>query len=115
MMDIFGVKLMLHNETCVPCQGGVPPLNPDEISTLVAQIGPAWDVVDSHHLRIEWSFPDFANALDFLNRAAEICELEGHHADFELSWGRVQAIIYTHKIDGLTQSDFVLAAKFDQL
>ena len=114
-MDIFGGKWVLHNEKCVPCLGGVPPLNSNEISKLLVQIDSAWDVVDSHHLRIEWTFPNFAKALDFLNRAAEICEREGHHADFELSWGRVQAIIYTHKIDGLTESDFVLAAKFDQL
>lgn len=115
MMDISGADCMLHTQSCIPCKGGVPPLTLDAIEPILKKVDSAWSVIDAHHLVREWRFDDFLNALEFLNQAAGICESEGHHADFELAWGRVQALIYTHKIDGLTESDFVLAAKFDQL
>lgn len=104
----------LKDRECVPCKGGVPPLTADEIAPLRAELKD-WAVVDNHHLLKEWRFPDFAAALAFVNRAGAICEEQGHHADFSLGWGRVEAKIWTHKIDGLTESDFVLAAKFDAL
>jgi len=78
-------------------------------------LNPSWEVVDAHHLQRNWEFDDFASALVFLNSAAQICEDEFHHADFEIGWGRVSAVIFTHKIDGLTESDFILASKFDQI
>lgn len=106
--------MALHEQDCVPCRGGVPPLQGDAVARLQAQLKD-WAVVGGHHLEKEWRFPDFAAALAFLNRAAAVCEAQGHHADFELGWGRVQARIWTHKVDGLTESDFVLAAKFDAL
>ena len=105
----------LNKKTCVPCQGGVPPMSGDAISKLMPEIDAAWSVVDQHHLVRTWGFPDFITALEFLNSTGAICELEGHHADFEIGWGRVVAQIWTHKIDGLTESDFILAAKLDQL
>ena len=71
--------------------------------------------MENHHLTRTWSFQDFASALEYTNQLGEICEQQNHHADFELGWGRVVAVIYTHKIDGLTESDFVLAAKFDTI
>jgi 4a-hydroxytetrahydrobiopterin dehydratase len=74
-----------------------------------------WAVIEGHHLAKDWRFPDFASALGFVNRAGALCEEAGHHADFELGWGRVAARIYTHKIDGLAEADFVLAARFDRL
>ena len=103
----------LNAKECVPCQGGVPPLDGVEIAELLVKIHDGWEVVDDHHISREWSFPDFESALEFTNSLGEICEEQNHHADFELGWGRVSAVIYTHKIDGLTESDFVLAAKFD--
>ncbi len=105
----------LADKSCIACEGGVPPLNNDEIGVLVKGIDEGWSVVDNHHLERIWSFPDFLSALDFVNSAGSICEAEGHHADFDLGWGRVGAKIWTHKIDGLTESDFILAAKFDQI
>ena len=105
----------LANKSCVACEGGVPPLNDEEIGVLVKGIDEGWSVIDGHHLERFWSFPDFLSALDFVNSAGSICEAEGHHADFDLGWGRVGAKIWTHKIDGLTESDFILAAKFDQI
>lgn len=104
----------LADQTCVPCKGGVPPLKEDAIQTLHAQV-PAWDVPKGHHLFRVFKFPDFKTALDFVNRAGAVAEEQGHHPDLLLAWGKVEVTIYTHKIDGLTESDFVLAAKLDRL
>jgi 4a-hydroxytetrahydrobiopterin dehydratase len=76
---------------------------------------PRWQVVDGHHLSTVYQFPDFRTALDFVNRVGGVAEAEGHHPDLCLAWGKVEVRIWTHKIDGLTESDFVLAAKIDQL
>ena len=103
------------SKNCVPCEGGVSPLNKDDRTELISHIHGGWSVIDGHHLEREWSFPDFVSALVFTNTAGTICEEQGHHADFELGWGRVKAKIWTHKINGLTESDFVLAAKFDRI
>ncbi|HUP64874.1 MAG TPA: 4a-hydroxytetrahydrobiopterin dehydratase [Thermoanaerobaculia bacterium] len=100
--------------SCVPCRGGVPPLERAAIEPLLRRLGGTWRVEGYHHLETEYRFPDFRKALEFTNRIGEIAEAEGHHPDLELSWGRVGVRIYTHKIDGLTESDFVLAAKIDE-
>jgi len=76
---------------------------------------PGWQVVDEHHLTRTFTFPDFKTALDFVNRVGAIAEQEGHHPDLYLSWGKVGVTTWTHKIDGLTESDFILAAKIDRL
>jgi 4a-hydroxytetrahydrobiopterin dehydratase len=103
----------LANKKCVPCSGGIPPLKSDEIAELLEQLGGGWDVVEDHHLVKEFRFEDFAAALAFVNRIGEIAEEQGHHPDLELSWGRVGIKIWTHAIDGLAESDFILAAKID--
>ena len=105
----------LSDMECVPCKGGVPPLSDEESDAFLSQIHHDWEVVESHHLTRTWPFPDFSSALEFINKLGEICEQQNHHADFELGWGRVVSVIYTHKIDALTESDFVLAAKFDTI
>ena len=105
----------LASKICIPCQGGVPPLSENETEELITKLNPQWEIVNNHHLRREWKFDNFKDALDFTNLAGLICEEQNHHADFELSWGRVQVIIFTHKIDGLVESDFILAAKFDKI
>ena len=106
--------MSLSEQHCVPCRGGVPPLEGAELEGLRREI-PAWQVVDGHHLLRSFSFPDFRTALDFVNRAGGIAEEEGHHPDLLLSWGKVEVKIWTHKIDGLTASDFVLAARIERL
>ena len=106
--------MSLAEKHCVPCRGGVPPLKGEELSKLSAHV-PGWQVVSEHHLEKEYKFPDFKTALDFVNRAGAIAEQEGHHPDLYLSWGKVGVKTWTHKIDGLTESDFILAAKIDQL
>ena len=105
----------LGNERCVPCRGGVPALKGDALTALADELGGGWRVVNGHHLEKEFTFPDFRNALNLTNRIGELAEEEGHHPDIHLAWGKVRVTIWTHKIDGLTRSDFVLAAKIDRV
>lgn len=104
----------LAKKDCVPCKGGTPPLAGKELDRLLGQLGNGWRVVDGHHLEKEYKFPDFAEALDFVNGVGEIAEDQGHHPDMYLSWGKVRLTIWTHSINGLTESDFVLGAKADE-
>jgi 4a-hydroxytetrahydrobiopterin dehydratase len=104
----------LASKSCVPCRGGVPPLEPEAAKELLRELGSDWQVVENHHLEKEYRFDDFKTALAFTNRVADVAEREGHHPDIYLAWGKVRLTIWTHKIDGLTESDFVLAAKADQ-
>jgi 4a-hydroxytetrahydrobiopterin dehydratase len=104
----------LASEKCVPCRSGVPPLHGDALRDLEDTLGGGWQVIAEHHLEKEFTFPDFASALAFTNRIGAIAEEEGHHPDIYLAWGKVRVTIWTHKIDGLTRSDFVLAAKIDR-
>jgi 4a-hydroxytetrahydrobiopterin dehydratase len=106
---------LLANENCVPCRGGVPPLKGEELAAVARELGGDWRVVETHHLEKEFRFPDFARALAFTNRIGALAEAEGHHPDIYLAWGKVRVTIWTHAVDGLTRSDFVLAAKIDGL
>jgi len=104
----------LAAKTCVPCRGGVPPLAGEQLAKLQEQL-PSWEVVKGHHLHKSFTFPDFVKALDFVNRVGQVAEQQGHHPDILLTWGKAEITTWTHKIDGLTESDFILAAKIDQL
>jgi 4a-hydroxytetrahydrobiopterin dehydratase len=104
----------LHERSCVPCKGGVPPLSHDEVSNFLAQV-PGWAAPRDHHLTKTFRFPDFKAALAFVDRVGAMAEQQGHHPDLHLAWGKVTVEIWTHKIDGLTESDFVFAAKCDRL
>jgi len=104
----------LADRQCVPCRGGVLPLAGDELGKLQSQLN-GWDVVNEHHLRKEYKFKDFKEAQAFVNRAGDVAEQQGHHPDICYGWGRAEVTIWTHKIDGLTESDFILAAKIDAL
>jgi len=99
---------------CVPCRGGVPALKGETIGALLSKLQ-GWSVVGEHHLTKTYQFKDFAGALAFVNRVGALAEAEGHHPEMHLSWGKVRVDIWTHKIDGLTESDFILAAKADEL
>ncbi|NJK88545.1 MAG: 4a-hydroxytetrahydrobiopterin dehydratase [Myxococcales bacterium] len=103
----------LAQRSCVPCRGGIPPLRGEALLELSAQL-PEWEVVDEHHLQRELSFSNFREALAFVNRVGEIAEAEDHHPDIWFTWGKARIQIFTHKIDGLTESDFVLAAKISR-
>src|SRR5713226_2619056 len=103
----------LAAKECIPCRGGVPPLKGKEIRTLQEKLGGGWKVVEEHHLEKEYPFKNFREALDYTNRVGELAEAQGHHPDIYLAWGKVKLSIWTHKIDGLTESDFIFAAKAD--
>ena len=105
---------ILAKKDCIPCKGGVPPLKGAELEGLVQQLGHGWEVVKEHHVEKTFTFPDFQTALDFTNKVGAIAEQEGHHPDIHLAWGKVRVVIWTHKINGLTESDFVLAAKVEK-
>lgn len=105
---------VLAQETCIPCRGGVPPLKGEELDALQEKLGNGWQIINEHHLEKEYIFADFIQALDFTVKVGEVAENQGHHPDIYLAWGKVKLAIWTHKIDGLTESDFILAAKADQ-
>ena len=104
----------LAEKTCVPCRGGVPPLKGAELAALHNQV-PGWNVIKEHHIEKTYTFPDFVQALAFVNKVGAIAEEQGHHPDILLGWGKAVVTTWTHKIDGLTESDFILAAKIDKL
>ena len=104
----------LASKKCVPCKGGVPPLKGEALQTLQRQVE-GWNVVEEHHLFKSFKFPDFSKALDFVNKVGAIAEEQGHHPVITLAWGKAEITIYTHKINGLTESDFILAAKIDTI
>ena len=104
----------LASKSCVPCRGGVPALKDKELHELEKQV-PGWKVVNEHHLARTYEFPDFKSALDLVNKIGNVAEQEGHHPNICFTWGKVEVTIYTHKIDGLTESDFILAAKIEKL
>jgi 4a-hydroxytetrahydrobiopterin dehydratase len=104
----------LSNKECVPCKGGVPPLKGDELKKIASQL-PEWQVVEEHHISRTYKFPDFKTALAFVNRVGDLAETIGHHPDIYFTWGKARIDIWTHKINGLTESDFILGAKIDKL
>ena len=104
----------LASKTCVPCRGGTPPLKGEELDDLRRQV-PEWEVVEEHHLRRRFRFKNFREALGFVNRVGELAEEQGHHPNVTFGWGYAEVTIFTHKIDGLTESDFILAAKINEL
>ena len=104
----------LAERECVPCRGGVPPLKGEEIKELSAQLA-EWQIINEHHLQKTYAFKDFRESLNFINHVGELAEEQGHHPDICFGWGKADITIWTHKIDGLTESDFVLAAKIDRL
>ena len=107
----------LADKTCVPCRGGVPPLKGKELEKIYHQVPEhaQWNVVNEHHIVRAYKFPDFKLALAFVNRVGALAEEQGHHPDILLAWGKVEITIWTHAVDGLTESDLILAAKIDQL
>ena len=105
----------LAQKECVPCKGGVPPLKGQELKDIHAKLGHDWKVVNEHHLEKEYKFKNFREALAFTNQVGELAEKYNHHPDIYLAWGKVKTAIWTHKIDGLTESDFVMAAKLEEL
>jgi len=103
----------LADKQCVPCRGSVPPLSVAEVQRTLRQV-PEWQAVNNHHITRKFTFPDFKLALDFVNRVGAIAEEQGHHPDILLTWGKAEVTLWTHQIDGLSESDFIMAAKIDR-
>ncbi len=109
------METRLNNKSCIPCRGDVPPLAKEKIGVFLAQLAPGWQVVEGERLERVCAFPDFKTAWAYLNRIAGLAEVEWHHPDLYLAWGQVKIAIWTHAANGLTESDFILAAKIDLL
>jgi len=103
----------LASKNCVPCKGGVPPLAGKELEALAKQV-PEWKVLDGHHITRAFKFKNFVDALAFVNKVGALAEQQGHHPDIFLAWGKAEVTTWTHSINGLSESDFILAAKIDQ-
>jgi 4a-hydroxytetrahydrobiopterin dehydratase len=104
----------LSSKTCVPCRGGVPPLQGEEITKLLNELD-GWEVVNEHHLKKTYKFSNFRESQVFVNRVGDLAVEQGHPPEICFGWGQAEISIWTHKIDGLTESDFILAAKIDEL
>lgn len=105
----------LATKKCVPCEAGTIPFGPLELRKLMAKIRPEWRLLADHELHREFPFPDFKSAVAFANRIAELADAEGHHPVLTISWGLLVVELWTHAIDGLSENDFILAAKIDTL
>jgi 4a-hydroxytetrahydrobiopterin dehydratase len=108
------MAISLAEKRCVPCEGGTPPLKPEDVAPLLQMLGGGWLLVEGHHIEKEYRFKNFRRALEFVNRVGEIAEREGHHPDIYLSWGKARLSLWTHVAAGLTENDFILAAKSDK-
>jgi 4a-hydroxytetrahydrobiopterin dehydratase len=104
----------LAEKKCTPCRGGTPPLTPPEYEPLLKQLTD-WQIISGHHLCKTYTFENFAQSMALANRIAELAEQQNHHPDLLVRWGELRVEIWTHAADGLTESDFILAAKIDRL
>ncbi|HNR31180.1 MAG TPA: 4a-hydroxytetrahydrobiopterin dehydratase [Candidatus Hydrogenedentes bacterium] len=104
----------LARRRCVPCRGGISPLKGEPLLRLHRELDSGWALIDDHHIEKRFKFPDFAGALAFTNAVGAIAEEQNHHPDILLAWGNVTVTVWTHKINGLTESDFIFAAKTEE-
>jgi 4a-hydroxytetrahydrobiopterin dehydratase len=105
----------LASRNCVPCRGGIPPLSEEKARALLAGT-PLWSLEEQGaRLARRFEFRDFVQAMEFVNRVAEIAEAQGHHPDIAIHWNKVDLVVWTHAIGGLHENDFILAAKIDRL
>jgi len=109
------MKSSLADKQCIPCKGGIPPLLGEKLKALHDELGYSWNVAEEHHLEKEFKFKNFKEALAFTNKVGELAESINHHPDIYLAWGKVKITLWTHKIDGLSESDFIFAAKVDRI
>lgn len=105
----------LTEKMCEACADANDSFDADEIAEYTPQINEDWEVVDDHHLERKFDFDDFQQALDFINDVGELAENENHHPDLYLTWGEAKVTIWTHSVDGLTEADFIFAAKTDEI
>lgn len=104
----------LAKNKCIPCKGGVPPLKGEALAPLIEELGSTWSCIDEHHLEREYKVKGYGPAVEYANVVAGIADEQDHHPDILFTWGLVKVTIWTHKIDGLTESDFYFAAKCEE-
>ncbi|NIR45857.1 MAG: 4a-hydroxytetrahydrobiopterin dehydratase [Gemmatimonadetes bacterium] len=105
----------LAQKKCEPCRGGIPPMEEKEAREYLKD-APGWALADdAKRISKEFKFETFPGAIDFVNRVAEVAEDQGHHPDLHIHYNKVEAELWTHKIDGLHENDFIMAAKLDEL
>jgi len=105
----------LLNKKCIPCEGGVPSMGPEEIKNYLSQLKREWEVLDDKKIKKLFKFKDFKEAMVFVNKVAELAESEGHHPDISIHYSKVEILLWTHSIGGLSENDFILAAKIDNI
>lgn len=105
----------LAKKKCVPCEGGVPPLTPEQVKEYQKQVHADWTVTDNKKMKRDFSFVNFKQTMDVANKIADLAEAEGHHPDLYISYGKLGVELWTHAINGLSENDFILAAKIDKL
>jgi 4a-hydroxytetrahydrobiopterin dehydratase len=104
----------LATQKCAPCEGGTPALKGRALEEFAEKLGHGWKIIDDHHLEKEFEFKDFQQALAFTNQVGALAEEQGHHPDISLGWGKVRVTLWTHSVDGLSENDFILAAKIQR-
>ncbi len=114
-MESDAKTLDLSRLQCIPCRGGVEPLVKPAVSEYRKQLSDGWQIIDGKKLQKEFKFKNFREALDFTNNVGQLAEQQGHHPDIALSWGKVSVLLWTHKIGGLHENDFILAAAIDRI
>ncbi len=105
----------LTKKKCKPCEGGTPPLSQDEIYEYTKHIQEDWKVEENKKISKDYSFVNFKHTMDFVNKVADLAEEEGHHPDMHVYYGKVTIELTTHAIKGLSENDFILASKIDNL
>ena len=105
----------LHNKKCIPCETGAPPLGEEEVRQYLSHLAPGWEVMENKRLKKEWKFKNFKEAMAFVNKVAAIAEEEGHHPDIHVFYHTVRLELWTHAVGGLSENDFILAAKVDRV
>lgn len=105
----------LSKKKCVPCEGGIPPLNENEITEYIKHLSKEWKVIENSKISKEFFFVSYRHTIDFVNKVADIAEEEGHHPVLQIFYGRAIVELWTHSVNGLSENDFILAAKIDKL
>src|SRR3989344_7962667 len=107
--------IFLSDKKCVACEGGTPPLEAEKVKECMAELAGGWDIIDGKKIKKEFKFEDFKEAMAFVNKVAEIAESEGHHPDIHIFYNKVEIELWTHAVGGLSENDFIMAAKIDGL
>jgi len=105
----------LTQKKCIPCEAGTPPLKKDEVEKYLSQLKTSWEVLENTKIKKKFIFKDFKKAMEFVNKVAEIAETESHHPDIYIFYSKVEIELWTHAIGGLSENDFIMASKIEEI